>query len=333
MLADGLVRRVAIANTDLAFEVAEGERILAAALRAGVWVPFECGWGSCGTCKMTLLEGEVQTLYAGAPSISDRDTRRSRVLACQSTAKSDLVVKPAWVETSPRDGRATERCVAALSYRDEIGPAIFRLVFALDRVVPFREGQHAIIELNDGLRRCYSMSNNSGSTDVEFVMKCYPDGTGSPAISRLAPGERVHIEIPYGDMWVRDTNAPLCLVAGGTGIAPILAIVRHLARVRDDRPIRVFYGARTFAEMVCWNELTALLAGLPDADLKGALISPPRGWSGTHGSVTDVLAEALPELADADFHVAGPPLMTNAVMHVLKAAGIQINRIHYDSFG
>lgn len=332
-MADDVVHRVAIANTDTAFEVTEGERILSAAFRAGVWVPFECGWGSCGTCKMTLLQGQVHALYPEAPSISDRDHRRSRILACQSTPSSDLVIKPAWVEPGPRDGYATERCAAVLCDRDEIGPAIFRLRFTVDRAVSFHEGQHAIIDLGNGLRRCYSMSNNSGSTDVEFVMKRYPDGPGSQAISALTPGALIHIEMPYGDMWVRDTAAPLCLVAGGTGIAPILAMVRRLASACDGRAIRVFYGASSYAELVYWNDLSTLLATLPDADLHGALISPPAQWPGTQGLVTDALAAALPNLADADFHIAGPPIMTNAVMDLLKAAEIQLNRIHYDSFG
>lgn len=332
-MPNDVVHRVAVAGTDRTFEVEQGERILGAALRAGVWIPFECGWGSCGTCKMTLVEGEIEPLFADAPSISPRDARRSRILACQSTAKSDLVVKPTWVEPGARDGLATQPCAATLTERDEIGPGIFRLVFTLDRVSSFHEGQHAIIDLGGGLRRCYSMSNRPGSTNVEFIMKRYAGRAGSEAVSSLMPGDPVQIEMPYGDMWIRDGNAPVCLVAGGTGIAPILGMLRQLAASRTTRPVRVLYGANIHDELVCWHDLAELTEELHDAELVGTLTTAHAGWTGVEGLVTHALEPMLETLTGADFYIAGPPVMTYAVTGLLKEAGIQLDRIRYDSFG
>jgi len=337
-LSDDVVHRVAICGTDMEFEAAEGERILGAALRAGAWVPFECGWGSCGTCKMTLVEGEVKTLFADAPSITPRDARRARILACQSAPVTDVVVKPTWVEASPREGFATRRCAAELTHRDEVGPAIFRLRFGLDRLVPFHEGQHAILDLGGGLRRCYSMSNLSvsnchGSTEVEFIMKRYPGHIGSEAVAGLVPGAQVHIEMPYGDMWIRGTDAPACLVAGGTGIAPILGMLRRLVVDDEHRPVRVVYGANIRDELVCWGELADLIGQLSDAELVGALMTPHPGWCGIEGLVTHALEPMLDDLRGAEFYVAGPPVMTDSVRKLLSNNEIQLDKIHYDSFG
>lgn len=331
-MADQAAHRVALAGTDTSFEVPQGERILTAALEAGVWVPFECGWGSCGSCKMTLVEGEVETLFAGAPSISPRDARRHRILACQSTPKTDLVVKPTWVEDGPRDGLATERRPAVLTGKEEIGPAIFALRFTLDRAVGFREGQHAVIDLG-GLRRCYSMSNRPGSTEVEFIMKRYTGRPGSEAVSALSPGDQVVIEMPYGEMWLRDSTAPVVLVAGGTGIAPILSMLHQLAADGDRRPVRVIYGASGYDELVRWPDLAGLADALTDAELVGALATAHPGWSGVEGLVTHALEPMLPGLGDGDFYIAGPPVMTNAVRDLLSSNGIQLDRIRYDSFG
>lgn len=332
-MGDKHVHRVNIAGHDRSFSVAEGERILSAAIRASVWVPFECGWGSCGTCKMTLVDGQTQMLFADAPSITPRDARRRRILACQSTALSDLVVKPTWIADSPRDGFATAQFAAVLTGKEELGPDIWRLRFELDRIADFYEGQHAIIDLEGGMRRCYSMSNAPGSCDIEFIMKRYVGRPVSEALASLAPGEQVCVEGPYGDMWIRDSQAPVCLVAGGTGVAPILAMLRRLAVTGDSRPIRVFYGANSIAELVCWDELGTLTADLTDANLIGVLMSPPQDWSGAAGVVTDTLKAALPDLTSADFYIAGPPVMTNAVTSLLAQAGIQIDRVKYDSFG
>ena len=330
--------RVAIADTDISFEVPPGERILTAALRAGAWVPFECGWGSCGTCKVTLVEGEVDTLFPSAPAISPRDARRNKILACQSTPVSDLVVKPTWVEDAPREGLATQRCAAVLTTKDEIGPAIFQLGFTCERPVAFHEGQHAVIEVGGdrdggGLRRCYSMSNRPGSTTAEFIMKRYDGKVGSEAVSALSCGDEVGIEMPYGEMWIRDSQTPVCLVAGGTGIAPILSMLRRLASDADPRPVRVVYGANMLDELVCWNDLAALGGELPNAVLVGALAKPHPGWEGVEGLVTHALEPMLDDLSTADFYIAGPPVMTNAVRAQLGHKGIQLDRIRYDSFG
>lgn len=325
--------RVSIADTDIAFDVPDGERILSAALDAGVWVPFECGWGSCGTCKVTLVSGEVETLFPEAPAISPRDARRNKILACQSSPVSDVVIKPTWVESTPRDGMATERCAAVLAEKDEIGPAIFQLRFTLERVVGFNEGQHAVIDLGDNLRRCYSMSNRPGTATAEFIMKRYDGKVGSEAVAALAVGDDVVIEMPYGEMWIRDSEAPICMVAGGTGIAPILGMLRRLAADRDSRPVKVIYGANISDELVCWQDLASLILDLPDAELVGALSRPHPGWEGVEGMVTHALDPRLAGLQDADFYIAGPPVMTNAVRAQLGENGIQLDRIRYDSFG
>lgn len=332
-MADNVVHRVAIAGTDTGFDVVDGERILTAAARSGVWVPFECGWGSCGTCKMTLVGGDVETLFADAPSINPRDTRRGRILACQSTPKSDLVIKPTWVEATPRDGLDTRRSPATLTGREQIGPAIFRLRFTVDHTVSFHEGQHAIIDLGGGLRRCYSMSNRPGSTEIEFIMKRYSGRIGSEAVSALSPDDQVDIEMPYGDVWIRDGNTPVCLVAGGTGIAPMLSMLSRLADNSESRPVRVVYGASSQDELVCWSELADLVEALPDAELVGALSTVHDGWGGVEGLVTHALEPMLDALSGAEFYIAGPPVMTNTVRELLSEHGIQLDRIRYDSFG
>lgn len=324
--------RVAIADTDISFEVAPGERILTAALRAGAWIPFECGWGSCATCKVTLVEGEVETLFAEAPAISPRDARRNKILACQTSPTSDLVIKPTWVHDAPRDGLAAERCAAVLSAKDEIGPGIFRLGFTTEHEVGFREGQHAVIEVGD-LRRCYSMSNRPGSTTVEFIMKRYDGKLGSETVSSLSPGDDVVIEMPFGEMWLQDTDAPVCLVAGGTGIAPILSLLHQLSAERDPRPVRVVYGANALDELVCWDDLASLAGELQNSMLVGALARPRPGWEGVEGLVTHALEPMLDDLSTAEFYIAGPPVMTNAVRKQLGENGIQLDRIRYDSFG
>lgn len=321
---------VRIAGTDRQFAVGAGERILGAARRAGVWLPFECGWGSCGTCKVTLLEGEVELLHPDAPAVDPRDARRRRVLICQTTARSDLVVKV--LRVGPTEARPTRDHRAELLAAEQLGPDIGRFRFRLDTVGVYRPGQYAIVDLG-GVRRCYSMAGPAGSDTVEFIAKRYPGGAGSGALFALEPGAQVLLELPYGDMWLRPGVRDVVLTAGGTGLSPILALLCQLAAAGDTRRIHVFYGANTSEELVCWEEVQALVAGLPHARLHGALATPTDAWSGTTGLVTDALGPRLDELAAADHYLAGPPVMVDAVLALLRAAGTPIDRLHYDRFG
>jgi toluene monooxygenase electron transfer component len=330
------IHRVTLAGTATTFDAAAGERILTAARRAGVWLPFECGWGSCATCKVTLLEGEVRLLFDGAPAVDARDARRRRTLICQTTPCSDIVIKPVWAASKPCAERPTRDYTSRLVRAEQLGPQIRRFRFRLDTPASYRAGQYAIIDLGSGLRRCYSMCALPGSRVIEFVAKRQPDGPGSARLFALAPGDQVPVELPYGDMWLRPGSRPVVLIAGGTGISPVLALVLSMTAARDPRPIWVFYGAASRAELVCWDQLSALVASLPGGRLHGA-VEAPSGFRGREpvatGYVTDSLAPYLDELGEGEFYLAGPPSMVTAVLARLHEAGIQLDRIHYDRFG
>jgi toluene monooxygenase electron transfer component len=323
--------QVQVAGTEHRFDVAPGERILAAGRRAGVWLPFECGWGSCGTCKVTLVDGEVGSLYPDAPAIDARDERRRRVLACQSVAKSDITIKA--LKTGEVPERPTADHSAEVVDIEDLGNEIRRIRFRLGSAPQYRPGQYAIFDLGNGLRRCYSMATVPGSDIVEFIAKRYSGRPGSGALFSLAPGDRVAVELPYGDMWFRANERDIVLTAGGTGLSPILALLRHLCDRGMGNRVHVFYGANSEDELVCWHEMQALVGRLPAAELHGAVARPGDGWTGTRGLVTDALKTRLAELRDAEHYLAGPPVMVDAVLDLLSANDVPRDRIHYDRFG
>ena len=332
--ASGRARhRVQVVGTDIGFDVVHGERLLAAARRAGVWLPFECGWGSCGQCKVTLVEGETTLLEPTAPSVDSRDVRRKRILACQSTPESDLVIRPLRVGIVPEAERPVGDHTGVLVSREILGPEVARFGFELDRPATFRPGQHAILDLGDGVRRCYSLANLPDAALVEFIAKRYEGGPGSERLFDLPPGAEVALELPYGDMFLRDGPGPIVLIAGGTGISAILALTRLLAKQADARPVTVIYGARARADLVCWEELAALVESLPVGELIGVLAQPTDDWTGTTGFVTDALAARLEGFADATFYIAGPPVMTTATVDLLVERAVQLSDVHYDAFG
>ncbi|MGD9527342.1 MAG: 2Fe-2S iron-sulfur cluster-binding protein [Pseudonocardia sp.] len=328
------LRTVRLAGTDLAFHAHPGEAILSAARRAGVGLPFECGWGSCGTCKVTLVDGDVELLFPDAPAITPRDARRRRTVTCQAAALTDVTLKAHRLGPVPE--RPTRDYRAVLVAIVEVGPDIRCLRFRLDAPSRYRPGQYAILDLGAGLRRCYSMSGLPGDDVVEFIAKRYDGGPGSTALFALDVGDVVELALPFGDMWLRpdsdsDPDEAIVLVAGGTGISPILAIVNELVAVGSRRRIDVLYGAATRAELVCWAELSELVARLSNARLHGVLGSPHPGWAGRPGLVTEPLRNLVS--AAVRCYLAGPPPMIDAALAELRAAGVELDHVHYDRFG
>lgn len=319
---------VTVEPTGDTFPVRPGEPILTAGRRAGVCLPFECGWGSCGTCKATVVSGEVESLFPEAPSIDPRDERRRRVITCQSTTATDVTLKV--TRLGPFAERPTSDHVARLVDRSELGPDICSFTFDLGGHAEFRPGQYAILELAPGLRRCYSMDGLPGR-EVTFVAKRYEGKAGSNALHRLEVGAELPIALPFGDMWLRDDDADAILVAGGTGVAPMLSLLRHIAGQRRTHPVTVLYGANTSEELVCLDELAEAVADLPLGELVPVVQNPDPSWTGRSGFATAPLKEiATPEHR---YYLAGPPPMVDAVMAVLREAGVPLDRIHYDRFG
>jgi toluene monooxygenase electron transfer component len=322
---------VRVADTELRFAVGPGDRLLSAARRAGVWLPFECGWGGCGLCKVTLVHGEVELLLSGAPGIGPRDGRRRRILTCQSAALSDLVVKA--LRTGPTPERPTMDYRAELISAEPVGPGISVFQFRLDGVSRYLPGQCAILDFGAELRRCYSMAGLPGSEIVEFIAKRQAGGPGSSALFAMEPGHTLAIELPYGDTWLRSNDRNVVLVAGGTGVSPILAMLRQLVHNAFARRVTVVYGANTEDELACRRELRELASSLPTAELQCVVARPAKAWRGDTGLVTDSLRRLLADSSDTEYYVAGPPLMVNASVAVLRDGGVSLDRVHYDSFG
>jgi len=329
-----MTRQLRIEPDGVAIDAVEHETILQAARRGGVALPYECGWGSCGSCKVTLVDGQVDLMFPGAPAVNPRDSRRNRILACQSRALSDVTIA-----RGPGDWSApAPRCVeqqAILRDVEYLAPEIRQFTFETSEPIDFLPGQYAILHLGVGLRRCYSMCNLPGSPLLQFISKRYNGGKGSNVLAALTRGARITIEAPFGSCTLRRRPGRKVFVAGGTGIAPILAMMREAAEAQLDfgSPVDLIYGARTPADLVTADMLEAAIARVAHSRYLPVVEQAPAGWPHAAGFVTDAIKATIADPAAAEFYVAGPPGMVNTVKTLLRGADVPITQVHYDSFG
>lgn len=322
-----------------------GETLLRAGLRSGLQLPYECASGGCGSCRAQLLDGRVESLWPAAPGLTDRDRKRgNRILMCQSVPVEDCRLKapvlgaaPAAVEPAPR------RRTATLTRREMLTADTALFVVAFSTPVDFLPGQFMILESGDGVRRAYSMAHPAercGSRTVEFIIRAKPGGAGSQWLfGEISPGAGVVVEGPYGRAYARvDSDRPVIAIAGGTGLAPVLAITDQVLAVGGCPELHFYFGVRSGHDVVVADRLKKLReagarvtisvqeeSDVVDSDSSGLLLRP--------GLVIDHVAQDWEDLSGHDIYLAGPAGMVDAALRALvRERHALADRVFFDRF-
>jgi toluene monooxygenase electron transfer component len=332
---------IRIADRDTAFACAATDTIARAGLRAGLPMPYDCNTGSCGTCKVELVSGAIDSLRPDGPGLADRDRARHRILACQARPTSDCVIKVR-LEPPPRPVPRPEHVRAMLTGTRDITHDIREFSFDLSAARPFLPGQYALMSLPGiDAPRAYSMSNIAAGRTWQFQIKRVPGGKATTVLfDQLTVGSTVDIDGPYGHAYLR-TDAPrdIVCIAGGSGIAPEVSIARGIAETPSlaSRRLYFFYGGRGPADL-CGEDVLKALPQLRERYTYIPVISEPGdcepgAWSGctgfVHEAVADILGESLPAY---EYYFAGPPAMALAVQTLLMQAKVPMTQMHFDQF-
>ncbi|MGW3622926.1 FAD-binding oxidoreductase [Streptomyces sp. NPDC000880] len=335
--------RVRFEPMGIEIEVDEEETVLDAAFRHGIGLMHGCKEGQCSSCKSFLLDGEQQMDRYSTFALADYESDEGFVLLCKSHAYSDLEIELINYDEEmllsgipPREARTEVAAVESLT-RDIVRLA---LRLAPDAELPYRTGQYADLRVpGTDQWRSFSMAGlpqDQPGGLLEFLIKTYPDGAFSGLLrGGLGVGDTVEVKGPYGTCVLRDApERDLLLMAGGAGMAPILAQLRALSAAASPRRIRFYYGARSQEDLFALEEIAELGRALPDFSFVPALSEPagavPPGCE--TGLITDVVDRCELELAGADAYLCGPPGMVDAALELLQAKGVPEERTFLDKF-
>jgi toluene monooxygenase electron transfer component len=334
--------KIEIADTPHQFECHPDDTIARAALRAGLGMPYECNVGSCGNCKIELIEGSAESNWPEAPALTERDRTRGRILGCQSRPTADCRIK---VRLGDRydSGRRPSRFTATLTSCRDITHDLREFSFEGDAPADFRPGQYALLHI-PGVQgpRAYSMSNIAdGSGRWQFQIKRVPAGKGSNALfDNIKPGDSLAIDGPYGLAYLRnDSPRDIVCIAGGSGLAPVVSIARGMAAdpAMNGRKLHFFYGGRGPRD-VCGEDMLRVLPGFGERIFFYPVISMPEldqdgQWKGKVGFVHDLALETMgTALGQHEIYFAGPPAMAQAVQRMLFEQKVPGEQVHYDAF-
>jgi toluene monooxygenase electron transfer component len=328
---------------DKAFCCEADDSLLSAALRAGIGFPYECNSGGCGSCQFELLEGELTERWPDAPGLSPRARGRGKRLACQSVPASDCTIKASLKQEmvpaiAPKRQRFSFVGVRALTA--DMSEFSFRSSGAAE----FLPGQFATMAL-PGVEgpRAYSMSNlPNAAGEWRFIVKRVPGGKGTAVLfDSLAPGDELAVDAPYGNSHLRtDNGRDIVCIAGGSGLSPVLSILRGAVRAPElsDRRLMLFYGGRGPRD-ICVPEILGADALLSERVVMHTAISDDNApganeWSGERGFVHELVRKTLGDrIPEFDYYFCGPPPMTDAVHRMLLLDYKVPNaHLHFDRF-
>lgn len=309
------------------------ETLLHAALRAGIDFPNSCRVGSCATCRCRLVRGKVRELTRASYALSAEELAQGYILACQSVPVVDVEVE---VEVKPAVA-APRRVGGRVTRQTKLTHDIVELSVRLDESLTYRAGQFADIALAGApaVRRSYSFATPPRLHDqVRFFVRRMPGGAFSALVNdRDLTGAAMTVEGPKGDFYLRPAATPLLFVAGGSGLAPILAMLEEAAAAGVKRPATLLFGVRTRRDLYAlagieriagdWGAAFEFVPVLSEADEDG-------GWQGERGLVTTLIPRALCDGAHA--YLCGPPGMVDDAVAVLSLHRVPSDRIHADRF-
>ena len=321
------------------FEQLPSDTILRAALRAGIGLSYECNAGGCGGCKFELVSGEIETLWATAPGLSERERKRGRHLACQCRAKGEVTLKASTGKEYVPPLRP-QRQKAILTGMTDITHDIREFRFVSDGEANFLPGQYALLDIAGvGSERAYSLANTPNvNKEWHFQIRRVANGKGTSVLfDQLAIGAEIGLDAPYGMAYLRpDSPRDMVCVAGGSGLAPMIAIARGAAQagMLQQRRLHFFYGARTPRD-VCGQAMLEQLDGFGTQLLYYPVVSESGAdWQGASGFVHTHIPQVLTQpLSEFEFYFAGPPPMTQALQEMLMLEQrVPFEQIHFDRF-
>lgn len=313
-------------------DVNDGEKVLDAAYRHKINLPMDCSDGVCGTCKCRCESGayDLGDEYL-EEALNSEEATQGMVLTCQMLLQSDCTIavpmasSACKVKPAPMNGQVLE--VKQLSNSSIL------LRLELEKSIEFLAGQYVQLAIPATTQtRAYSFSTKPGVDIVEFLIRNVPGGQMSRWLCEQAkPGDKMSFTGPSGSFYLRPVERPILMLAGGTGLAPLLSMLEVLAESGSTEKIHLIYGVTRDEDLVETQRLDALAKTLTNFQWKSC-VADPESAHPYKGYVTDHLGGTPVEAEACDVYLCGPPPMVEAVRQSFVARGFNPTRFLYEKF-
>jgi ferredoxin-NAD(P)+ reductase (naphthalene dioxygenase ferredoxin-specific) len=314
--------------------VEPGETILQSALARGYDYPHSCQAGNCGTCKSRLFSGEIEMSPFSEFARTPAEELAGLFLACRAVPWSDCDV--AYLESEELATHPQRKLRCKVSQLSLATHDILNVQLRIESGGPFdfTAGQYATLGFDGLPTREYSMASLPTADHLEFFIRSIPNGTVSSALhARLAVGDRVLVSGPQGIAhWRKAHKGPVLAIAGGSGLAPIKAIVEQSLIHSPDQALTLYFGVRDERDIFLEDYFRGLEARHDRFTFIPVLSEPSGPTRRRTGYLADVLEHDLESVAGVKAYLAGPPIMVESCSRILTRLGLSSADLHMDAF-
>lgn len=304
-------------------ECRDDQTILDALLRNGVWVPHSCTHGTCATCKVEVLDGEVDHGTSSSFALMDYERDEGKTLVCCAFPQSDVTIEADVDVDEDLEVFPVADYTGTVVEMEDIATDTKRIIIEIDRDLGFNAGQYMRIMVpGAGVDRTYSMANPpTEQRRLEFQIRRVAGGAATDGwiFKNLAVGDEVRLSGPYGRFVLKTGGEePVVMIAGGTGLAPIASMIKHaLINGEYDGHITLYAGGRSREWLYGVDFFRGLEADYPDQFTYRACLSEDCEEGFCEGMVTDVLEADHETLKGYHGYLCGPPAMVEAALKTL----------------
>ena len=327
-------------NEEKELTVQGGSPLLFTLQDQGIFIPSACGGkGTCAYCKVKVLEGGGPVLPTETPYLSSKELENHVRLSCQVKVRNDLAIE------IPEELFLIKEFKVKVDRLADLTPFIKGVTLAIvepEDGIAFKAGQYIQLEIpkyklsSAPEFRAFSMASTPAEhKKVELYVGLVEKGIVSTYVHDfLKEGDELVMRGPFGDFYYQDSDREIVMIATGTGLAPIMSILRFMRKEKIQRKTVLFFGTRMKEDLYCMEEIENLEKELSGFSHVPTLSREPEesGWKGERGRVTDLIEKYVSEGTDLDVYICGNADMVESCLTLLKKKGIPEAHVYFDKF-
>lgn len=333
--------KVKVASIDKTFAVEKGDNLLKAALNNKLAWPHDCRVGSCGKCRCRLVSGKIKPLSDFGYVLNSEEMDSGMILACQTSLRSDVEIEVK-MDNPPVEISKPETLEGVIVSTRPLTHDILEVTIQVKGLFPkYLAGQYAEIVV-PGLidkPRSYSFAkapDQEKKNHISFFIRHVPNGEFTSWLhAENREGKSVSVTGPFGSFWLRDSTNQILCIAGGSGMAPIKAILEQMVNNGVNKQVTYLFGARSQKDLYCLDELERIKKIFNGQfNFIPVLSQEPEdsNWDGLRGRCVDEIMNAHDFSSGTDAYLCGPPGMIDSAIEILNKNGLSNDNIFYDKF-
>lgn len=322
-------------NEDKIYTVKGGSSLLDTLRNEQIFIPSACGGkGTCGYCKVVVLEGGGPVLATEKPLLTKEELENNTRLSCQCKVKQNIRIR------IPEDLFNVKEYAVVVEKMEKMTSTIKKLTLSLgEEEISFKPGQYVQLKApayegnDEEVYRAYSIASSVSNKHAVELLIGYTGGIATTYVHyHLKEGDTAYINGPYGEFYYHEDDGPMILAGAGTGMAPLMSILQHMADKDIRRETLFFFGAKTRDDLFLLDKIKEFEEKLNLKFIPALSREESPEWKGERGRVPQAIEKYIEDGKNYSAYLCGSPAMIDSIVEALVKKNVPADKIYYDKF-